>query len=184
MTSHLPFLPTRGAELVNAGLTARLRAQQLTFTSVELAALGLAGLVTHQSFVRAGPAGAELYYRPVGSCPDDADFVPSQSLAAWLNLSSAVAVSGVSNGYSGAWTDESTFVVTVLDPLGSGLALGDTVVQARHAAGTQRPIRFRGGISDLSNETSLPLRGSFGVSGAPRIAAFVVRDVDYRYADA
>ena len=61
--------------------------------------------------------------------------------------------------YSGAWTDESTFVVTVLDASGSEVALGETVVMARHAPSTaaaiaHRPIRFKGGVSAQANSTS------------------------------
>ena len=59
----------------------------------------------------------------------------------------------------GAWTDESTFVVTVLDASGSEVALGETVVMARHAPSTaaaiaHRPIRFKGGVSAQANSTS------------------------------
>ena len=59
--------------------------------------------------------------------------------------------------YEGAWTDESTFVVTILDAGGSEVALGETVVMARHApttaASAHRPIRFKGGVSAQANST-------------------------------
>ena len=84
--------------------------------------------------------------------------------------------------YNGAWTDESTFVVTVLDPTGSELELGETVVMARHAlttpAGSHRPLRFQGGISKVSNGTSPVLTGDFGRPETPRPVAFHVRDPD------
>ena len=55
------------------------------------------------------------------------------------------------------------------------------MMQARQSGppASQRPIRFRGGISDYSNATSPVLRGTFGSAAAPRIAEFVLRDVDH-----
>ena len=107
------------------------------------------------------------------ACPDDAD----TSTASLITLGAA---------YSGQWSDESTFVVTIVDPTGSEISLGETVGQARPAtadgaagAGANRRARFRGGISDFSNATSPALRGTLGSSAAPTISAFVARDADH-----
>lgn len=69
-----------------------------------------------------------------------------------------------------------------MDPAASELEIGATVVQARArasvAADAQRRVRFRGGISDFTNATSPPLRGSFGDGSAPAFTAFRARDAD------
>ena len=105
------------------------------------------------------------------SCPDD-----SETSSNWLLEASAVRVG---DAYSGAWSDESTFVIQILSEMNSDIAIGETVAQPRNASGEHRQVRFRGGISDFSNATSPALRGNFGVGDAPTIAAFVARDVDH-----
>ena len=126
-----------------------------------------------------------------GSCPRD-DPSPLALANTFVSHGSRVSLGA---DYRGQWTDESTFVVTLLDVLGCELQIGRTVVQTRHAgdlvssrgaAATptlkSRPIRFRGGISDFGNSTSPPLRGkyggAFGSSAAPQLSAFVARDLD------
>ena len=114
------------------------------------------------------------------ACPLDA----GQPSGSWLD-NPARARLGMA--YSGAWRDESTFTVTLVDPTGNTLALGETVAQARAAESSEfrlaatprRTVRFRGGISDFSNSTSPVLRGTFGVDDAPTISAFVARDADH-----
>ena len=46
-------------------------------------------------------------------------------------------------------------------------------------AGAVRPIRFRGGISDVGHSSSPPLRGTFGTDAAPALIAFEAFDTDH-----
>lgn len=107
------------------------------------------------------------------ACPSDA--YPDDAWAAYVDRVV------VGQDYSGAWADEATFRIIIVDNTSSTLSLGQTVAQPRRAgdAVASRPIRFRGGISEQSNATSPVLAGDLGVDDPPEIAAFVALDADH-----
>ena len=75
----------------------------------------------------------------------------------------------IGDDYRGAWADDSTFVITILDVGAAAPAIGDasvTVVGFVFDAERQRP-RSNG---------SATLSGSFGLTSPPRIVSFVVDD--------
>ena len=89
--------------------------------------------------------------------------------------------------YSGAWADDSQFVVTVLDPTfrkGPVFGSDGTVDQALSAnctisLRTGLTVRNKAGTSDAVNGTSPPLSGDAGLDRPPAIVSIVGVDPDF-----